>query len=85
MSVTNGGDSIVTSPERRRIKASVKKGTMTVNRGSSKLSVMKPSSSMKNLVPSSDSGSKPGLQIRQFITRNSKIKLQTQNNPSYSS
>jgi len=52
MSVVNGGDSAISSsPERKRLKASAKKGTLTVNRGGSKL---KPSSSMSNLVQTSE-------------------------------
>jgi hypothetical protein len=55
MSVVNGGDSAMSSsPERKRGKASAKKGTLTVNRGVSKLNVMKPSSSMSNLVQTSE-------------------------------
>jgi hypothetical protein len=55
MSVVNGGDSAMSSsPERKRGKASAKKGTLTVNRGGSKLNVMKPSSSMSNLVQTSE-------------------------------
>jgi hypothetical protein len=56
MSVVNGGDSAMSSsPERKRGKASAKKGTLTVNRGGSKLNVMKPSSSMSNLVQGTES------------------------------
>ena len=59
MSVVNGGDSAVSSsPERKRLKASAKKGTLTVNRGGSK---MKPSSSMTNLVQTTDSVGKSGI------------------------
>ena len=61
MSVVNGGDSAISSPDRKRLKASAKKGTLTVNRGGSKLNVMKPSSSMTNLVQTTDSVGKSGI------------------------